>query len=241
MSDPTVPPGPTPAIGPGPVMTTLGVLAGLASAAIGIGLLRRVESPFGAVGASLMLVCALVIFNSCAILLLARLTLPVPRRDLPAHGEVVLTRVEVLHLVGETNLLLLGGWFAALGIVGGLTQSVVWPVLAVVPAVYFLGFPVLFALGRLRPGGVRIDGNRVVDEHFGVRSELALTDVLDLSQRSEQVVLTPREAGRVRRTHLTPRPWRARDQGDRMVLHTRELPGGSAALADLLRERAPRA
>ncbi len=79
----------------------------------------------------------------------------------------------------------------------------------------------------------------MVDEHLGVRSELALADVLDLSQRPDEVVLTPRAAGDVRRTHLTPRPWRARVRGERMVLNARDLPGGSAALGDLLRARSP--
>ncbi len=224
---------------PGPVLTTLGVLTGLASLALGVGLLRRAESALGGVGAALFLVCALVVLNSYAGLLLARFVLPVPRREHPARGDVVLTRLGTLHLIAQTNLLLLGGWFAALGVVGGVTESWGWAVLAVVPAVYFLAFPVLFVAGRFRPGGVRLTDTHVVDEHLGVRSELALADVLDLSQRPDEVVLTPRAAGDVRRTHLTPRPWRARVRGERMVLNARDLPGGSAALGDLLRARSP--
>ncbi len=108
---------------PGPVLTTLGVLTGLASLALGVGLLRRADSALGGVGAALFLVCALVVLNSYAGLLLARFVLPVPRREHPARGEVVLTRLGTLHLIAQTNLLLLGGWFAALGVVGGVTES----------------------------------------------------------------------------------------------------------------------
>lgn len=213
------------------------MLAGLASAVIGLGLLRRVDSAFGAVGASLFLVIAFVILNSCAILLLAGRTGSSPQPAAAGRGDVVLRRDTGPHALGQATLTLLGLWFAALGLVGGLTQNWLWPVLAVVPAVYFLGFPVLAATGRFRPGGVTVTDSSVVDEHFGVRSELPLTEVLDLSQRSEELVLVPRDARAVSRRHLTPRPWRARDQGDRLAVATRDLPGGSAGLGELLRSR----
>lgn len=74
-------------------------------------------------------------------------------------------------------LSMLGGWFLVMGGVGGIEENWFWPVLAAFPTFYFLGFSVLAALGRLRLGGVWLASSRVVDEHWGVRSELALVDV----------------------------------------------------------------
>ena len=67
--------------------------------------------------------------------------------------------------------------------VGTLEESWLWLVLGGVPAVYFGGFPLLWVAGRFKPGGVWVTPTRVVDEHYGLRSEVAIADVAALSPR----------------------------------------------------------
>jgi len=134
-------------------------------------------------------------------------------------------------------LTLLGGWFAVMGVVGALEESWLWPVLAAVPALYFLGIPVLAALGRLRPGGVWLTPTRVVDERLGRRSELPLDRVATVTPRTASVHVAPASPGTVVHRLLTPWPWRARTTED-LVLVTDGLAWDSTALAAEVRAAA---
>lgn len=209
----------------------LGLVVGLAAIAIGVSLLLRAESALGTTGAALFVVLGLVVVLS--LVGAGQGPAPVerqvtwegePARFLPRPGG----RAQLLGLV---VMALLGGWFAAIGVVGALEESWVWPVLAVVPAVYFLGFPALAALGRFRVGGTWITSTRVVDEQRGLRSELALADVDTVTPRSTTVHLAPVAPVAVERRRLVPWPWCARPRGGDLVVDAGAHPEGSGALA----------
>lgn len=125
----------------------------------------------------------------------------------------------------------LGLWAAAVAVVGAVEENLGWPVLFVVPAIYFLGFPVLWLLGRFRPAGVWLTPTRVVNEHFGLRSELAVKDIAIAIPRSSELVVMPHEGTPVTHRKLTPKWWRARLVEDRLVINTGYLAGGSEGLA----------
>lgn len=219
---------------PGPLAAGLSLLVGLGAVALGVGLLRETESAFGATWASLFLVCGVVVLASLVTVLPAPSGPPPAPRQVTWEGEPARffpRRNGRARSVGLAVLTLLGGWFAALGIVGAIEENWIWPVLAAVPAVYFLGFPVLAALGRFRAAGVWLTPTRVVDEQHGLRSELALAEVAVVTPRSQSVHVTPNEPAAVTRRRLTPWPWRARPRSTDLVIATDGVAGGSDGLA----------
>lgn len=222
------------------MLLVLGLLAGGASIALGLGLLGRVDTGFGAVGATGFVVLGLIILMSGLSLRRRRAPQPPPERETTWQGEPARFQARATGLPAATTFLtfaLLGAWTTAIGVVGAVEQTWLWAVLAAAPAVYFGGFAVLWVAGRFRPGGVWLTPTRVVDEHFGLRSELALADVADLSARSETLHLTPRQGVTVTRQALSPRPWRARSDGVALVIRTADLPGGSLGLAAAVQRR----
>lgn len=211
--------------------------------AIGIALVRDAETAFGATGASMF-----VVFG--AVVLLSSVTfLPVASRPAPAAREMTWDgeparfyphRVDRNDIVGMTVLTLLGGWFAVMGFVGAVEETWLWAVLGAVPAIYFLGFPVLRALGRFRAGGWWLTPTRVVAEHHGLRSELSLREVGTVTPRSRTVHVAPSGSGTVSRRSLTPWPWRAKERSADLVIPVGSgaAPSASEDLAALLREAA---
>jgi hypothetical protein len=228
----------TPRSAPGPVLLALGLLTGAVTVAIGVGLLTRVDTAFGAVWAIGLVLMGLVVVGSW----LANRARPRPAE--PPRPETLDGEPARFHprrsttgpMLAITGVL--GVWSVAVAVVGAVEETWLWLVLAGVPAVYLLGFPVLWASRRFRPAGVWVTSTRIVDEHYGQRSELALADIAGVSPRTQTLNLTPREGVAVVQRRLTPRPWRARGSSSEMVIETGGLDGGSAALAqELLRRR----
>lgn len=216
-----------------------GLLTGALAIAIGIALLGRVGSPFGtawAVGFALM---GLVVLASAVAGMSRRAPATAPARDAELDGEPArfhprASTERMLLLITTT----LGLWCAATTVIGAVTESWLWAVVGLVPTLYLLGFPLLWATGRLRPGGVWVTATRVVDEQLGLRSELALSDIAAASPRTDSLWITARTGATVTRRGLTPRPWRARPAGPQVLLvRTDGLSGGSQALADELAAR----
>lgn len=207
-------------------------------------LLRDVSSWFAGVWSSLPLVCGVV-------MLISLLAVPrgVPRRALRARtvmwqdepATFFPRRTALVRVVLFGNLMPLGVWFAAMGISGGIEENWFWPVVSLVPAVYFLGFPVLHVLGRFRPGGTWITADRVVDEHFGLRTELRLRDVDTVIPRPDSVHLAPVTGVEVTHRALTPTWWRARRHDTDLVIRRDGEPAASRALADEVRGLVTRA
>lgn len=229
---------------PGLVTRVGGLLSGLASLALCAGLLVDVRSALGVVGASLFGVCGVIVVGSV-------LTLrPDERRRPPAPAREVILGGEPARFhprrAGSPVVLffvilgLLGGWFAALGVVGTLDGTWLWAVLAAVPAVYFLAF-VLFGLaGRLRPGGVWVTPTRLVDEHVGIRSEVALHDLVAMSASPGDLLLVPRDGTAVTSRPLVPRPWRRKAWPAQAIkIDTSDLAGGGEALATAVQQHLP--
>ena len=228
---------------PGPFVRLLGLLAGLATVAIGVALVRDAETAFGATGASLFLVVGAIVLLSFVA------TLPVSSGPAPAARAVTRDgepatyhphRVDRARIVAIIVLILLGGWFAVMGVVGAVEETWLWAVLAAVPAVYFLGFPVLSALGRFRAGGWWLTPTRLVAEHHGLLSELPLSDVGTVTPRSQSVHVAPSGSGTTSHRSLTPWPWRARARSSDLVIPVGAgaAPGATEDLAVLLREAA---
>lgn len=223
-------------------LLVLALLSGVAAVAIGVGLVPRVETGFGAVWAlGFVALGALVLISVVALRWPGAVP---PPRDAAYAGEPARFHPRRTGLAGAATFLvlgILGAWCAAIGVVGAIEESWAWPVLAAVPAIYFSGFVLLALAGRLRPGGVWVTPTRVVDEHLGLRRELALADVGDLSPRSDTLHVTPRPGAVVAERRLAPRPWGARSPGAVLVIRTDDLDGGSRGLAaELQRPDVPR-
>lgn len=229
---------------PGPVVGVLGLFLGVAVTGIGIGsVVRYHEDPFSTVWSSLMLVLGLIILIAYVALLLAKRSqpLPSPAREITFEGERAryFPRSANPGTVASTIiLLLLGGWFLALGIVGTVDGNWIWPLLVAFPAAYFLGFPVLRAVGRFRRGGVWVTETRIVDENLGLRQEVALTNVKTAFDLLDAVRVEPEDPSAIRHTRLTPRPWCARLVPGEMLIQAQGLEGGPTGFAAEVRERA---
>lgn len=194
---------------PGPFVRLLGLLSGLGAVALGVGLVRRAEGLFGVTWASLMLVLGAIVLAS-----LWALT-PEPSRPAPAacvgtwEGEPARflprrsDRAGIIAMM-VLILVLLGSWFVVMGVVGAIEENWLWPVLAALPSVYFLGVPVLALLGRFSAGGVWLTPTRVVNEWHGLRGELALADIAGVTPWSRRVRVVPVAVGLVSHTSLTP-------------------------------------
>lgn len=221
-------------------MTVLGSLAALFCLVVGGTLLTRADTAFGAVWASLFVVVGLVV----AVAFWARLGDaggdPPPPRDATWEGEPArfLPRQDRSVSVAVAVCLLLGCWFLAMGVVGAVEENLLWPLLAAVPTVYFLGYPAFAAAGRFRAGGVWLTRSSVVDEHLGVRTEIALSDVDTVMPRSADVRVVPTAASAVSQRRLAPRPWCARTRPGEMLIAADGVAGGPRSLADELRDRA---
>lgn len=244
---------PTSPAPPAPVVRVLGLLTGLGSVAIGVGLVLDAESSFGVVWASLFVVLGVVVLLSFVAVLPVR---PRPAttgsvrgagrdvgRDVVLDGEPAQFHpqpLERVRLAGLAALTLLGGWLVVMGVVGAVEETWLWAVLAAVPAAYLLGFPVLTVLGRARAGGWWLTPTRLVAEHHGLRSEVPLRDVATVTPWSRSVHVAPVEAGRVEHRSLTPWPWRTRARGGDLVVPVGAAgaPPASEDLAALLREAA---
>jgi hypothetical protein len=189
-----------------------------------------------------MLVLGLIVLISYFGLLLAKRPQrsAVPARDVifeNERGRFLARRTKPGTLAANVVLVLLGGWFLVLGVVGGVEENWLWPVLAAFPAAYFLGFPVLRAVGLFRPGGVWLTPTRLVNEQFGLRSEIALSDVDTAMPRVDDVRVVPADPSAIHHKRRTPRLWCARlVPGEMLILEGIE--GGIDGLAAEIRERA---
>lgn len=228
---------------PGPLLSGLGLLTGLVATGIGAGsVTRRHEDLFGAVWSAFMLVLGVIVLISFVGLQLAKHSrvAPVPARDVTFENEraqFLARRSRPGTLAGNVVFVLLGGWFLIMGVVGGVQENWVWPTLAAFPATYFLGFPVLRAVGLFRPGGVWLTSTRIVNEQFGLRSEIALSDVHTAMPRVDDVRVVPVEPSAIYHKRRTPRLWCARlVPGEMLILDGIE--GGIDGLAAEIRERA---
>ena len=196
-------------------MLVLGLFAGVAAVAIGVALVRETDSAFGATWASLFVLLGVIVLVSLGTAASGAAPTASAAREVTWEGESARyypRRPDRARLAGLVVLALLGSWFAVMGVVGAIEENWLWPVLAVVPAVYFLGFPVLAALGRFGSGGMWLSPTRVVDEHNGLRSELTLAAVETVTPRSESVHVTASSSSALTQRALTPWPWRARSR-----------------------------
>lgn len=221
-----------------PAAVVGGLLTGALAVAIGVALLGRSDSAFGRVWAVGFALMGLLVLASAATGLVRRRPVTVTAHETTLDGEPAR-----FHPRASTQRMLLlittalGCWCAAVAVVGAATESWLWAIF-VVPTLYLLGFPVLFATGRLRPGGVWVTPTRVVDEQLGLRSELARADVAAASPRPGGLRITPRTGASVTRRPTTPRPWRAGvAEPQVMVVRTDGLAGGGEALAEELGQR----
>jgi len=96
------------------------------------------------------------------------------------------------------------------------------------------------ALGRFRAGGWCLTPTRLVAEHYGLRSELSLSDVGTVTPRSQSVHVAPGGSGAASHRSLTPWPWRSRARSADLVIPVDAggAPTASEDLAALLREAA---
>lgn len=228
---------------PGAFGIALAVFSGLASLGIGAVVLRNYhDEPFTVVWSSLPVVLGLIVLISCFGLILAKRPkkVPYPARDSDLDNETARflpRRANRGSVVSNAVLLLLGGWFLVMGVVGAVEENWLWPVLAAFPAAYFLGFPVLRAVGLFRPGGVWLTPTRLVNEQFGLRSEIALSDVDTAMPRVDDVRVVPADPSAIHHKRRTPRLWCARlVPGEMLILDGIE--GGIDGLAAEIRERA---
>ncbi|MER6938376.1 hypothetical protein ABTX24_00865 [Nocardioides sp. NPDC127514] len=229
---------------PGPVVSVLGLLLGLGVTGIGVGsVVRYHDDPFSTVWSSLMLVFGLIVLISYVALLLAKRARPSPSpaRDVTFEDERARffpRNANPGAVASNFIFLLLGGWFLALGIVGAVDGNWIWPVLVAFPAAYFLGFPVLRAVGRFRSGGVWVTETRIVDEHLGLRREIALANVKTAFDVFDAVRVEPEDPSSIRYKRLTPRLWCARLVPGEMLIQANGLAGGPEGFAAEVRERA---
>lgn len=217
-----------------------GGLSGVLIIAIGVALVSRADTAFGLVWSLMPIVCGGVVLLSLAT------GLSGPGRA-GTQSKVTLDGEEARFVSRRDRrttaffviVTLMGGWFLVMGVVGAVSENWFWPVLAVVPAVYFLGFPILRVLGRFRPAGVWVTPTRVVDECLGMRTAIKLGDVEIVygSTSLEEVYIVPREEGRLTSTRLSPRPWCARTRADEVIVMTKGMPVDPEALATMIRER----
>jgi hypothetical protein len=228
---------------PGQLLTGLGLLAGVAATGIGVGSVARShEDLFGAVWSALMLVLGLIVLISFVGLQLAKRSQvsSEPAREVTLGDECtqfLARRSRPGTMASNLVLVLLGGWFLVMGIVGGVEENWVWPALAAFPATYFLGFPVLRVVDLFRPGGVWLTPTRIVNEQFGLRSEIALSDVDTAMPRVDDVRVVPADPSAIRHKRRTPRLWCAHlVPGEMLILDGIE--GGIDGLAAEIRERA---
>lgn len=229
---------------PGPFLQVAGVLAGLGSLGIGIGLVvRNYDEPFGLVWSALFVVLGVIVLLSFVAVVLAKRTqtLPEPAREVTLGNEraqFLARKANAGAFASNLILALLGGWFLVMGVVGGIEENWLWPVLAAVPAAYFLGFPVLRAAGLFRIGGVWLTPTRVVDEHYGLRTEIALTDVETAYTLLDQVRIVPFDPSAIEHKRRTPPWWCARLVPGEMLVAAEGLEGGVDGFAAEVRERA---
>ncbi|WP_141782056.1 hypothetical protein [Nocardioides albertanoniae] len=228
---------------PGPFGATLAVLSGLLSLGIGVVVLRLYhDEPFAIVWSSLPVVLGVIVLVSCfTLLLIKRPAVPplpatdtvvdderarfLPRRDRRGFGLNLLV------------FLILGGWFLVMGIVGAIEENWLWPVLAAFPAAYFLGFPALRAVGLFRPGGVWLTPTRILNEQYGLRTEIAVGDVETAYSSLDEVRVVPVDPSAVDHKRRIPRLWCARlVPGEMHILDG--IDGGIEGLAAEIRERA---
>lgn len=229
---------------PGPLLSGVGLLTGLAASGIGVGLVaRNYEDPFSAVWSAFMLVLGLIVLISYLALLLAKRPQqpPEPAREVIFENEraqFFARRANPGTLASNVAFVLLGGWFLVMGGVGGAEENWLWPALAVIPAVYFLGFPVLRVAGRVRSGGVWLTDTRVIDENLGLRREISLANVKTAFDILDGVRVEPLDPSAILYRRLAPRPWCARLVAGEMLIHASGLAGGVEGLAVDVRERA---
>ena len=225
---------------PGPLASVLGILSALFSLSIGVALLQRSETAFGAVWSAFFMVSGLIILVSYGVLAVAA------RRPAPPAREVVLQGEPARFLARRTRRTapsilavgLLGGWFLVMGVVGAIEENWLWPVLAAFPAIYFLGIPVLAVMGRFRSGGVWLTPTRVVNEEHGLRTEIALAEVHEVLPHRAAVRIVPVDESAVHHRRLTPRMWCASVTPGKMIIPTEGVAGGSDGLAAEVRDRA---
>ena len=228
----------------GPVVSALGLLTGVATTGIGVGVLvRTYEDPFGAVWSSLLVVVGVIVLISYVALLVARRPQPPAQsgRDVALGDEVARylpRRPNPGTVASNFVFVLLGGWFLVMGAVGAVEENWFWPVLAAFPAAYFLGFPVLRAVGLFRPGGVWLTSTRVVNEQYGLRSEIALSDVKTAYSVLGSVQIEPNDPAAVHHTRRTPRLWCARLVPGEMLVLAEGLEGGVEGFAAEVRRLA---
>lgn len=229
---------------PGPILSGLSLVTGLAATGIGAGLVvRNHETLFGAVWSALMLDLGLIVLISCFGLFLAKRAQPSPEpaREVTFENErarFLARRANPGTLASNVVLVLLGGWFLVMGIVGGVEENWIWPMLAAFPAAYFLGFPLLRVAGRFRSGGVWLTDTRIIDEHLGLRREIALANVKTAFDAFDGVQVKPLDPSAITYRRLTPRLWRARLVPGEMLIQTAGLAGGAEGFAAEVRERA---
>lgn len=227
---------------PGPVLTVVGLVTGVGVAGIGIGLVaRNYDEPFAAVWSSLFVLVGLICLISYVGLILGKRSqlAPRPSRDVIFENEQAryLPRsANPAAVAGTIVYVLLGGWFLVMGVVGAVEESWLWPVLAAFPAVYFLGFPVFQAVGRFRRGGVWLTETRIVDEHLGLRREVALANVKTAFDVFDAVRVDPEDPSLIRYKRLTPRLWCARLVPGEMLIQANGLEGGPEGFAAEVRE-----
>ncbi|MGH3997125.1 MAG: hypothetical protein ACRDTJ_06645, partial [Pseudonocardiaceae bacterium] len=227
-----------------PILSGLGLLTGLAATGIGAGLVvRNHETLFGAVWSALMLDLGLIVLISCFGLFLAkrRQQPPEPAREVTFGNErahFLARRANPGTLAANVVLVLLGGWFLVMGVVGGIEENWLWPVLAAFPAAYFLGFPVLWVVGLFRSGGVWLTETRIIDEHLGLRREIALANVKTAFDVFDGVQVKPLDPSAISYRRRTPRLWCARLVPGEMLIQAAGLAGGAEGLAAEVRERA---
>ena len=228
---------------PGPVLTAVGLVTGVGVTGIGVGsVIRYHEDLFSTVWSSLMLVFGLIVLISYVALLLTKRARPSPSpaRDVTFEDERARffpRRANPGTVASNFIFLLLGGWFLALGIVGAIDGDWIWPVLVAFPAAYFLGFPAFRAVGRFRSGGVWVTETRIVDEHLGLRREIALANVKTAFDVFDAVRVEPKEPSSIRYKRLTPRLWCARLVPGEMLIQADGLAGGPEGFAAEVRER----
>lgn len=227
---------------PGPVLTGLGLLTGLAVTGIGVGLVvRNHDGLFETVWAALMLVLGVIVLISYIALMLAKRSkrTPEPARDVTFENErarFLARKAKPGALAGQVVLVLLGGWFLVMGVAGAIEENWLWPVLAAFPAAYFLGVPVLGVVGLFRPGGVWLTPTRVVNEQYGLRTVIALSDVDTARPRVDDVNVVPVDPSAVHHKRRTPRLWCARlVPGELVILDG--IDGGVEGLAAEIRGR----
>ena len=229
---------------PGPLLSAVGVIAGFASLAIGIGLVtRNHDDLFNLVWSSFPVILGLIILLSHAALFLGKRFPPRTAASRKVRFEnqkarFLPRRREPGASGGFIVLVLLGGWFLAMGVVGAVEENWAWPVLAAFPAAYFLGIPVLIVARLFRPGGVWLTPTKIVNEQYGLRSEIAIGDVETAVPLIDEVRIVPADPSAVHHKRRTPRLWCARLVPGEMAVLAEGIEGGVDGFAAEIRRRA---